>query len=479
MTELQLGLIGLGAVAVVGVAAYNKWQERRHRKLAEQVLNVQHTDVLLDDPKSITSNADNAADEPVLDFSGQQQRSEHAVENAVFSEKEVEPPLMPSLLPENLIERIEPVLHFDSERREPGIARQEPVLEPIPTMNAPVIEPPATVKESVPERSAHSAVYKEQPARAFEPVEQAPPMPSLPTSEPVSARQSTETREHRETDKTGAGPVYLLSPLIDFVAAFETIEPASAYQILESQRTVLARLRKPVHWVAYNELTQEWEVLVDDGRSEYRRFRAGLQLVDRQGALNESELSVFHIAMQDLADEFMAIVEMPARQPALEAAVQLDEFCASVDIQIGINVISQGQVFQGTKLRALAEAAGMVIDADGRFVRCDDDGNVLYILLNQEASGFSVETMKAMTTHGVTFLLDVPRVAHGERVFNQMVDLAKRFSDVLRGTLVDDNRRPLSEGALEPIRRQVGQYQSMLAARKLPAGGPLARRLFS
>ena len=139
MTELQLGLIGLGAVAVVGVAAYNKWQERRHRKLAEQVLNVQHTDVLLDDPKSITSNADNAADEPVLNFSGQQQRSEHAVENAVFSEKEVEPPLMPSLLPENLIERIEPVLHFDSERREPGIAHQEPVLEPIPTMNALVI----------------------------------------------------------------------------------------------------------------------------------------------------------------------------------------------------------------------------------------------------------------------------------------------------------------------------------------------------
>lgn len=48
MTELQLGLIGLGAVAVVGVLAYNKWQEYRHRKLAEQVLNVRHSDVLLD-----------------------------------------------------------------------------------------------------------------------------------------------------------------------------------------------------------------------------------------------------------------------------------------------------------------------------------------------------------------------------------------------------------------------------------------------
>ena len=48
MSELQLGLIGLGATAVVGVLAYNKWQEHRHRKLAEQMLAHGHADVLLD-----------------------------------------------------------------------------------------------------------------------------------------------------------------------------------------------------------------------------------------------------------------------------------------------------------------------------------------------------------------------------------------------------------------------------------------------
>ena len=120
-----------------------------------------------------------------------------------------------------------------------------------------------------------------------------------------------------------------------------------------------------------------------------------------------------------------------------------------------------------------------MIAGEGRFVRCDDEGQVLYVLINQEASGFSVESMKTMSTHGVTFLLDVPCVAHGERVFNQMVDLARRFADVLHGVLVDDNRRPLSEAALEPIRRQVGQYQAMMAVRNLPAGGPLAQRMFS
>ena len=163
----------------------------------------------------------------------------------------------------------------------------------------------------------------------------------------------------------------------------------------------------------------------------------------------------------------------------MQLASQLDEFCAGVDIQIGVNVISQGQVFPGTKLRTLAESAGMVIDADGRFARFDDEGNLLFVLLNQETQGFSAESMRAMSTHGVTFLLDVPRVASGDRVLTQMLELGRRFADSLHGALVDDNRRPLSESAIEPIRRQVVQYQTAMAHRQLPAGGALARRLFS
>jgi hypothetical protein len=45
------------------------------------------------------------------------------------------------------------------------------------------------------------------------------------------------------------------------------------------------------------------------------------------------------------------------------------------------------------------------------------------MLLNQETQGFSAESMRSMSTHGVTFLLDVPRVASGDRVLTQMVEL--------------------------------------------------------
>jgi FtsZ-interacting cell division protein ZipA len=425
MTELQFGLIGLGAVAVVGVVVYNTWQEYKHRKLAQQVLNVRHTDVLLDGSEACATSVAYPEREPQAD----------PEPGLKFSPEDDLPPVTieKTLMSVSANERIEPVFRHDSKPQ----------------------------------------------GFAVEPGTSAPDAKPVPLSEPVIEVLSVHNPDETKNMKDAAEPYHLLSPVIDFVVAFEAVEPAPAYQILEAQRDALARIRKPVHWIGYNESSREWEPIIDDGESEYRSIRVGLQLVDRQGPVADGELSVFHMAMQDMADELMAMADMPPRQPALDAAVKLDEFCASVDIQIGINVISQGQVFPGTKLRALAEAAGMVIDGEGRFVRCDDDGNVLYVLLNQEASGFSAESMKTMSTHGITFLLDVPRVSHGERVFNQMVDLARRFADVLRGALVDDNRRPLSEGALEPIRRQVGQYQAMMAAQSLPAGGSLARRLFS
>ena len=36
ISELQMGLVGAGGVVVVGIFAFNKWQERKHRKQNEQ-----------------------------------------------------------------------------------------------------------------------------------------------------------------------------------------------------------------------------------------------------------------------------------------------------------------------------------------------------------------------------------------------------------------------------------------------------------
>ena len=424
MTELQIGLAGLGIVAVFGVVVYNTWQEYRHRKLAQQMLKQPQEDALL-------GASSVAAPEPVW----HDEDSEPVLEPEIRPTLPETPPFVamendaPPLAPDM---RIEPVLHLPPEKE--ALVPAEPVFTEAPASPPPMSAPP-------------------------------PAPEAIPTVVPGVVRV--------------AEPRHLLSPDIDYIASIESVEPTLGSLLLESQRENLARIRKPVLWVGFNEATREWESIVDDGRREYRSLRIGLQLVDRRGAVADNDLALFHLAMNELADELMAIVDMPQRQAVLDAAAKLDAFCADVDIQIGINLINEGQLFPGTKIRALAEAAGMTIDAEGRFVRCDDEGRVLYLLLNQEASGFSAETMKTMSTHGMTFLLDVPRVAHGERVFGQMIEQARKFAEVLHGAMVDDNRRLLSDVSLEPIRRQIGQYQEAMSNHQIPAGSPQALRLFS
>ncbi len=405
MTELQIGLIGLGSAAVVGVLAYNKWQEYRHRKVAEQVIKSNHDDVLLT---------------PAVE------RREPALAAALDPAAEA--------------------------RREPVFEDDDLPWEESPTAKA--LDPGWTSSAT--------------PAEQFMPVN---PEPAF--EDPY---ESGEFPEPPAADV----PLALLDARIDFIAVMELVEPVPAEQILYSQRDALMRISKPVTWVGFNDRQREWEIIPPNSEKSYRRLRIGLQLADRRGPLSEADFTVFVAAMQQLADELMAVVDMSPHQSLVEQAVEIDRFCAEVDLEIGVHLVSRGTPFAGTKIRALAEAAGMVLGDDGMFTRHDDDGNPQFRLQNFESVPFSGESIKNLTTHGLTFLLDVPRVAHGERVFFVMVDLARRFADALQGQLVDDNRQPLAEAQLDRIKREyVVKTQAVMANFGLPAGSPQTLRLFS
>lgn len=393
MTELQMGLIGLGATAVVGVFAYNKWQEHRHRKVAEALLTPQHNDVLLGDAPKVAPKT------------GAPERSEPEIGGAEASAK--------------VSERIEPVLTGRDEVEADEMARYAP-------------EPPP----------------------------------------PVLAEEIAETPPVEL-------PATLLDPRLEFIVAMELVDPVPVLQILHSQREILQKVSKPVHWVGFNDLTREWVHLLPDANINVRRLRVGLQLANRMGPVSDADLVIFAGAMQALADELMAVADMPSIRVRDQAA-EIDRFCAEVDLEIGVNLVSKVAPFSGTKIRALAEAAGMVLGADGLFTRYDDEGRIQFCLQNFESGQFSPESIRTMTTHGLTFLLDIPRVDHGERVFTQMSELAKRFAEALQGQLVDDNRHPLSDAQLDHIRREfIGKPQAVMASYHLPAGSAQALRLFS
>jgi len=427
VTELQYGLIGLGVLAVAGVVAYNKWQEHRHRKVAESVLRPQHDDVLLNPvPRQSTA--------PV----------------------------------ERELQRVEPVFaqRFDEEEYDSAVAMPAPAMPDDEPAQSPDDLPPPVGETGADQYEVS------MPEPVAEPVSE-----PIPVCEPMPVTPSFAAQDDfTESDEV---PAELLDPRLEFIVAMELVEPVSSRQILQSQREVLQRVARPVHFLAFNERMREWGLLRSDNEIQVRRLRVGLQLVNRLGPVSDGDLAIFTGAMQTLADELMAVADMPSSR-VLDQAAEIDRFCAAVDLEIGLNLVSRNLPFPGTKIRALAEAAGMVLGLDGMFTRYDDDGRAQFSLQNYESAAFSAETLRTMTTHGVTFLLDVPRVDHGERVFLQMVEQARRFGETLQGSLVDDNRQPLGDAQLDHIRREfIGKPQATMQSFGLPAGSPQALRLFS
>ena len=73
----------------------------------------------------------------------------------------------------------------------------------------------------------------------------------------------------------------------------------------------------------------------------------------------------------------------------------------------------------------------------------------------------------------------MPRVANGPLAFDRMTALAKQCVASLGGTLVDDNRAPLADSALDVIHDKIVEIEQRMAAQGLIAGGTQALRLFS
>lgn len=606
MSELHMGLIGLGALGVLGVVVYNAWVAYRHRQLAGRLLDPLEKDVLFDKqavppgfaPETEAaaeseweSELEDAAEDVSEDvFEDVPELSPASLETAsapgVFAHTdgaEDEPEIPDDQAPEaatempaapaasaaeaasvsasfaaaasrwlsalhlprssgeassseaeaSVRERIEPALGHaaaDIADEDGGSGADLPeiddagefgeILESRPygggqTTAAPL---PAghgyaeyTERTEYAEYAEHAKHGAAKTARTIEAARGASAAAHEAAFKPVQGSASVPDASAWEMASAAAGavdavvpdapvvaedapagvsePMHLLSPAIDYIATLETAVGVPAADWLAAQQATLSRADKPVHWAGFDEENGEWVMLGADvvrgGEPRlFRHVRAGLQLADRRGALSENDLLIFATAMDALAREWQAqgrpvMLDLPDPRPVPAAAADLDAFCAGVDIQISLNVIALNEAFPGTQVRALAESAGMFLDGHGRFVRVTDDGSVLYMLLNHDPAGFSAENMRATSVQGLTFLFDVPTVARGERVFGQLADLARRFADVLKGALVDDNRRPLSEASLAPISQQIAQFQASMAQRNLPAGGRMARRLFS
>lgn len=280
-----------------------------------------------------------------------------------------------------------------------------------------------------------------------------------------------------------AAPVVLDEPgsaaIVDFEAILDQDEPFQEGFLVRLGQAV-GGLSRTVRLAGLDERTGHWTSLDEGAAGRFRRLRIAMQLVDRQAVASRADLEEFEAAVRGVAESDGVGITM-ADVDAMDArARELDAFCADVDIAIGLSVVARtGQVFQGTTIRALAESAGLKLHADGQFHHEDAAGNSQFTLDNQDPEPFFPDSIKSLTTSGVTFLLDVPRAEGGVVVFDRMVQATKKFAATLDGNIVDDNRQPLNDHGLDMIRRHLLGVYAAMEEKGIPAGSPAALRLFA
>ncbi len=376
ISELQASLIGAGVAAIAVIFAYNKWQESRHRRVAEQIFRPDHPDVLLEG-----------------DVQGQEK------------------------------------------------GRLEPALVDVP----PPAKPTAEGGRARPASSA-----------------------ALADAHLVPANEIVEP------------PLTLAGENTDVVVGLDIRDPLAASLLWPSQHDALPRLSKPVLWFGLNERKGDWDTLSAHSAGRYRRLRVALQLVDRRGPVAEAEVNIFLSGVNQLAERFQAEMHLPDLGEVPLLAQELDQFCAGVDVQISVNVMTKdGATFGGTKLRGLAEASGFTLQGDGAFHYQDEHGTTLFSLGALDGQMFSPDSLRNQSLQGLTLSLDVPRVPEGGSTFVRMNLVAQQLAQALNGVVVDDNKAPVDERAVGIIRAKINEFQQSMAQRDIEAGGPLALRLFS
>jgi hypothetical protein len=295
----------------------------------------------------------------------------------------------------------------------------------------------------------------------------------------AASATSAPTETPQPGAPSGTGGTRVLEEVVDYIATLECSSPASGEEIL-AQASALPHdgQGRPIYWEGLDSGQGEWERVSPHKR--YRRVRAGMQLASRAGPAAAADLDAFSAAVEQIARTLGAEPELPDAGEAARRASDLDRFCSNVDVQVGLNVMAaEGETFPGTKIRALAESAGMQYGRDGRFHRFTDGGAELFGLANLEPMPFHVETMRTLATQGVTIVLDVPRAPPAAATFRAYVEFARQAEHSLGGSLVDDNRKSINQAALDSIAMQLEALHKTMSARGITPGGPLALRLFS
>ncbi|HPU52616.1 MAG TPA: cell division protein ZipA C-terminal FtsZ-binding domain-containing protein, partial [Burkholderiaceae bacterium] len=260
-----------------------------------------------------------------------------------------------------------------------------------------------------------------------------------------------------------------LHPLTDCIIEFQMAEAVPSDRLLATSHAFRRVGSKPVVIEGSTTATDEpgqssWAPLA--ARQRLFRVRVGVLLANRHGPLNAMEYSEFVTGVQALAEQLAVLGDTPDMNAILQRARSLDESCAALDAQIGLNVDAP-DALSLVDLARLAHETGCVERGNNRHARLTEHGEVVFSL-----------SLSDVPTR-LSLLLDVPRAPLGAQPWPEMVACARHCAQRLGGRLVDDQGRALTDVSLERIEQQLTERQQALSSAGLVPGSTLALRVFN
>lgn len=489
MSDLQIVLMIIGALIIAAVVFFNWWQERKFNRQVESSFSKLESDALLNVKSSVSSR--DFSDDFSIGIDHAEPEFSHVNDESRYVHLE-----------DDIANAPTDDATFDLEEAyiEAVHEHRQEVDEELASLN---LDNPGPAQEDEPESPSvfESNVHAIKPTQREE-------IKAIFDEAFSHTKAPQESAEAKIKDKVKVNALDIEEPILglpamlhaqmDLTALIYLATDASMEAVSKSLKGLFDGYNKPVHlhvldsskqWLSFNDALAS----ASTSGKNVSRIACSLQLADRGGAVSRSMLNRFQLAVETLGLDMNAHVEWQSQGDALATASALDAFCIDVDKTMGFHLVhGDNGAFTGTKLRGLAEAQGLVLDADGSFKYYDEatlkqmQSNTLmklppptFVMFNRDQHPFSPEMLRSSVVKAVTFQLDIPHVKHCTEAFNHMVQIARQMEIGLNAILVDDNTRPLGDMQIEKIRHQLKVIHAKLLVRGIVPGSDSALRLFS
>jgi FtsZ-interacting cell division protein ZipA len=463
MSSLQIGLAIAGGIVLAGVVAHSTWTSRKNKpRQAEPtpVANEESTSQTAVEPSLSNNTAyDTTSVEPSFDAS---------VSHTPASQSVIDTTLSDALASRNNTEPLshDPVSDMARAMMQEATqhAQRVPTEAELAKLNAD--------RELAAQRAAQDmADAKLAAARANQHTPAAPQAMLNPLVAKVMDGTGTDLLQPEKRPT--------LDALIDVIAPVEIDLPISGEAAIASMPPTRRVGSKLFNVEGLNAETGLWETPRHGQR--YSAFQTGVQLANRNGALNEIEFSEFVVKTQTFADAINGAPEFPDMIEEVSRARELDNFASAHDAQLSFTLKATKASWSPGYVHQNAARLGFVPGViPGRMVVPANEVGLPAILgLTFDSQAAMSEDMAQSAIREITLSLDVPQVDRREEPFARLIQSAHELARVMDGALTDDNGQPLAEAAIGAIARDLQALYNTLDARDLSAGSPQARRLFS